>query len=158
MSRLEGLRVEQGLEPVAIDQRGQHADQGGRLFFRRHDAQDLGFEVAVIAAFDPDGVAAERIAQAGIHPEGEPDRELLRGEYLGAEIGIDHRRDSVPGLGAGLGDALLPGLVELVSQMIERGFQQQQRQQAEERYDLRLEWRLDADRRMEQGRPGWQGH
>ena len=39
----------------------------------------------------------------------------------------------------------------------EHGFQQQQRQQAEERRDLRLERRLDADRRMERDRPGWPG-
>ncbi len=38
-----------------------------------------------------------------------------------------------------------------------RAFHQQQRQQAEERHDLRLERRLDADRRMEQDRPGWPG-
>ena len=39
----------------------------------------------------------------------------------------------------------------------ERAFQQQQRQQADDRRDLRLEKRLDADRRMEQDRPGWLG-
>ena len=39
----------------------------------------------------------------------------------------------------------------------EHGFQQQQRQQAEERHDLRLERRLDADRRLERDRPGWPG-
>jgi hypothetical protein len=37
----------------------------------------------------------------------------------------------------------------------ERAFQQQQ--QAEERRDLRLERRLDADRRMERDRSGWPG-
>jgi hypothetical protein len=39
----------------------------------------------------------------------------------------------------------------------ERAFQQQQRQQAEERRDLRLEKHLDADRRMGESRPRWQG-
>ncbi len=39
----------------------------------------------------------------------------------------------------------------------ERAFQQQQRQQAEERRDLRLERRLDADRRIERDQPGWPG-
>ena len=39
----------------------------------------------------------------------------------------------------------------------EHGFQQQQRQQADDRRDLRLERRLDADRRIERDRPGWQG-
>ena len=39
----------------------------------------------------------------------------------------------------------------------ERAFRDQQRQQADDRRDLRLERRLDPDRRMEQGRPGWQG-
>ena len=39
----------------------------------------------------------------------------------------------------------------------ERSFQQQQqqRQQADDRRDMRLERRLDAERRMEQDRPGW---
>ena len=39
----------------------------------------------------------------------------------------------------------------------ERVFQQQQRQQADDRRDLRLERRLDADRRIERDRPGWPG-
>jgi hypothetical protein len=39
----------------------------------------------------------------------------------------------------------------------ERVFQQQQRQQADDRRDLRLERRIDADRRIERDRPGWQG-
>jgi hypothetical protein len=39
----------------------------------------------------------------------------------------------------------------------ERRFQQQQRQQADDRRDLRLELRLDADRRMERDRRGWPG-
>jgi|SRR3954454_6311791 hypothetical protein len=39
----------------------------------------------------------------------------------------------------------------------EHGFQQQQRQQAEERRDLRLERRLDAERHIKQDRPGWPG-
>jgi hypothetical protein len=40
----------------------------------------------------------------------------------------------------------------------ERSFQQQQRQQADDRRDLRLERRLDADRRMgreDDGQRGW---
>ena len=40
----------------------------------------------------------------------------------------------------------------------ERGFQHQQRQQADDRRDLRLERRLDADRRLPregEGRLGW---
>ena len=40
----------------------------------------------------------------------------------------------------------------------EREFQQQQRQQADDRRDLRLERRLDAERRMERDRPGLPGH
>ena len=39
----------------------------------------------------------------------------------------------------------------------ERSFQQQQRQQTDDRRDLRLERRLDAERRMEPDRPGWSG-
>jgi hypothetical protein len=39
----------------------------------------------------------------------------------------------------------------------ERAFRDQQRQQGDDRRDLRVERRLDADRRMEQGRPGWPG-
>ena len=43
------------------------------------------------------------------------------------------------------------------AQTREREFQQQQREQAQERHDLRLERRLDADRRMERDRLGWPG-
>ena len=70
---------------------------------------------------------------------------------VGSTMAQSYRRPSAPEIQAGR------YWLDRKAMERERGFQQQQRQQAEERRDLRLERRLDADRRMEQGRPGWPG-